>query len=87
MQRGARADEQLTAARQLEHVVRVTAVGEAAARRDQPAVAQPAQVVRDEALALVGELAQLADPPIAVRQLAQQPPPQRVARELQESRR
>ena len=87
MQRGAGADEQLTAARQLEHVVGVTAVGEAAARRDHSAVAQLAQVVGDQALALPGQLAQLADTPIAARQFAQQPPAQRVAREPQKPRR
>ena len=76
--------EQLTAARQLEHVVGVAAVGGAAARRDEAAVAQLAQVVRDEALAPAGQLAQLADAPIAARQLAQQPPAQRMAGQPQE---
>ena len=54
--------------------------------RDHAALAQPAQVVGDEALALPRQVAQLADTPIAARQLAQQPPAQRVARELQERR-
>jgi hypothetical protein len=87
VQRGAGADEQLTAARQLEQVVGVAAVGEAAARRDHAAVAQLTQVVGDQVLALPGQLGQLTDAPIAARQLAQQPPAQRVARELQEPRR
>ena len=87
MQRGPGADEQRTAARQLEDVVRVAAVGDAATGRDQAAVAQLAQVVGDEALALIGERAQLADPPVAARQLAQQPPTQRVAGQPQKPRR
>jgi hypothetical protein len=44
-------------------------------------------VVGDQALALPGQLAQLADTPIAARQFAQQPPAQRVAREPQKPRR
>ena len=87
MQRGAGGGEQLAAAHQLEDVVGVATVGEAATRGDQPAVAQLAQVVGDEALAVAGELAQLADPPVAARQLAQQPPAQRVAGQPQKSRR
>ena len=87
MQRRAGADEQLTAVRQLEHVIGVAAVGEAASRGDQSPVAQPAQVVGDQALPVPGELAQLADAPIAARQLAQQPPAQRVPGKPQERRR
>ena len=87
MQRRARAGEQLAAAGEIEHVVRVAAVGQAAARRDQAAVAQAAQVVGDEVLALVGQRTQLPDAPVAARQLAQQPPAQRMARQLQEARR
>ena len=86
MQRGAGADEQLAAARQLEHVVGVAAVSEAATGRDQSAVAQLTQVVGDQALSLGGELAELADPPVAPRQLAQQPPTQRVAGQPQKPR-
>ena len=87
MQRGAGADEQLTAAPELEHVVGVTAVGEAAARRDDSGVAQLAQVVGDQALALPCQFAQLANAPITARQFAQQPPAQRVACESQKRRR
>ena len=57
------------------------------ARRHQSAVAQLTQVIRDQALALPGQLAQLADTPIAARELAQQPPAQRMAREPQKPRR
>ena len=87
MQRRAGARQQLAAARQIEHVVGVAAVGGAAARRDQAAVAQLAQVVGDQALAPARQLAQLAHAPIAARQLAQQPPAQRVPRQPQEPRR
>ena len=87
VQRDAGAREQLAAAREIEHVVGVAAVGGAATQRDQPTVAQPAQVVGDQALAPARQLAQLAHAAIAARQLAQQPPPQRVPRELQKPRR
>ena len=87
MQRGAGAGEQLSAAHQLQHVVRVTAVGEAAPRRHQTAIAQLTQVIRDEALTLPSQLAQLAHTPIAARELAQQPPAQRMARKPQKWRR
>ena len=65
-----RRGEQLTAARELEYVVGVAAVGEAAPGRDESALAQLAQVVGDQALWPAGQRAQLADPPIASRQLA-----------------
>jgi hypothetical protein len=87
VQRHAGAAQQLAAAGQLEHVVGVAAVGGAATQRDEASVAQLAEVVRDQALPPPGQLAQLAHAPIAARQLAQQPPPQRVAREPQEARR
>src|SRR5918995_6055 len=77
----------LAALRQLEDVVAVAPVGRAATHRDETAVAQLAQVVGDEALAPARERAQLADPPVAAPQLAQQPPPQRVPRQPQEPRR
>ena len=87
MQRGARAGEQFAAAGEIEHVVRVAPVGQAAPRRDQAAVAQASQVVGDEVLALAGQRTQVPDAPVAARQLAQQAPAQRVARQLQEARR
>jgi hypothetical protein len=78
---------QLAAARHVERVVRVASVGEAAAREHETAVAQPAQVVGDEALALARELAQLPHAAVALAQRAQQPPAHRVAGEAQERRR
>src|SRR4051794_1691694 len=61
MQRDSHAREQLAATREVEHVVGVAAVRCAASRRDQATVAQLAQVVGDEVLALARQLAQLAD--------------------------
>jgi hypothetical protein len=87
VQRRARAREQLAAARQVERVVGVAAVGQAAPRGDQSTVAQLTQVVGDEVLRLRDELAELADAPVAARQLAEQPPPQRLARKPQNARR
>ena len=72
---------------ELEHVVGVAPVGGAPPRRHQPAVAQPPEVVRDEALPPPGELAQLADAQIALRELAQQLPAQWMPGEPQERRR
>ena len=54
---------------------------------DQPALAQLAQVVGDEALPVPGELTQLPDPAVAVRELAQQPPAERVPGQPKEGRR
>ncbi len=73
--------------RELEHVIGVAAVGEAASGGDQSSIAQPAQVVGDQALPVTGELAQLAHAPIAARQLAQEPPAQRVPGQAEELRR
>jgi hypothetical protein len=87
VQRHAGAHQQLAAAGEIQYVVRVTAVGGAATHRDQATVAQLAQVIGDQALAPVRQVAQLADAPVAARQLAQQPPPQRVPRQPQEPRR
>jgi hypothetical protein len=87
VQRHAGARQQLAAARQLEDVVRVASVGRAAMHRDQTAVAQLAQVVGDQALAPAGQRAQLADAPVAARQLAQQPPTQWVPGQPEERRR
>jgi hypothetical protein len=50
-------------------------------------VAQPPQVVRDQALTATRQLAQLTHATIAVCKLAQEPPPQRMTRQLKEPRR
>ena len=81
VQRDAGAGQQLAAARQIEHVVAVAAVGCAAAHRDEAAVAQPAQVVGDQALPPAPSSAQLAHAPIAAQRArsaaatATDPPP------------
>src|SRR4051812_8406513 len=85
MQRRACRRQELATPVEVERVVRVTAVGRAAARRHEATVAQPAQVIRDKALPLPRELAQLADAPVAACQIAQQLPPQRVARKLEKT--
>src|SRR5215211_4603039 len=79
--------QELAATRQIEHVVAVAAVSGAAALRDKALVAQLTQVVRDQALAPPRRRAELAHTPIAARQLAQEPPPQRMPRQPQKPRR
>ncbi len=87
MQCGPGVGEELAAAGEIEHVVAVAPVGGAAVAADETAVAQAAQVVGDQVLRAARELAQLADPAVALRQLAQQPPAERVAGEAEELRR
>ena len=84
MQRDSGAREQLATMREIQCVVAVAAICGAAPRRNQATVAQLAQVVRDQALALTRELAELSHAAIAARQLAQQLPPQRVPCQAQE---
>ena len=81
------AGQQLAAAREVERVVGVAAVGRAAARRHEAAVAELAQVVRDQVLRLADQRASARHPAVAAGQLAQQPPAQRVSGQLQETRR
>ena len=83
MQRDARLRQRFATAREVEHVVAVAAVGAAPPGRHEPAVAEQTQVVRDQVLAFSGAGAQLADAQIAPRQLAQEPPTQRMPGELQ----
>jgi hypothetical protein len=75
------------AARQIKDVVGVAAVGGAATRRHKATVAQLAQVIGDQALVPARQFAELADPTIAARQLAQQLPPQRMRRQPHKTRR
>jgi hypothetical protein len=69
---------------EVDRVVGVAAVSRAAPPRDQPGIAQLAQVVRDEALGLPHQVGQLVHRAVAAGQAAQQPPAQRVPRQLQE---
>ena len=87
VQRHAGAGEQLAAACEVEDVVGVAAVGSTATRRHEATVAEPPQVIRDQALAPVRLRAELAHAAIAACQLGQQPPSQRVSGQLQETRR
>jgi hypothetical protein len=87
MQRTAGASQQLGAAIQLEQVVGVSPVGCAAPARHHTPVPEPAEVIGNEILRQLQPRAELADAPIAVRQLDQQPPPDWVAREPKKARR
>ena len=80
--------QQLAAAREIEAVVGVAAVGRAAAHADtSPPSRSWREVVGDQALRPADERAELAHPPIAARQLAEHAPAQRMAGERQEARR
>ena len=71
--------EQISAAVEVEAVVDVAPVGRAPARRDDCGCAQLAQVIRDQTLRLLEPAAQLSDPTVTLRQLAEQAPANRVA--------
>ena len=86
MQRRAGSLQLFSARREMDGVVAVASIGRAATRAHEPAVAELAQVVRHETLLLADERRQLANRAVAVRELAQQPPPQRMRDELHESR-
>jgi hypothetical protein len=75
------------AALEVEHVVAVAAVRDAAPSRDEAAVPQPTEVVRDQALPPTCQLAQLADAAITPCELAEKLPPKRVSGQLEERRR
>jgi hypothetical protein len=87
MQGGAGRGQQLTAARQVDAVVRIPAVRRAAPHGHQPAIAQPGQVIGDQVLRLAEQGCQLADLPVTAGQLAQQPPAPRFPGQPQEPRR
>jgi hypothetical protein len=86
MQRRASRGQQFAAAREVDGVVGVPAIGRTAPRRHQPARPEPGQMVRDQALRLAEEGLQLADLPVAARKLAEQSPPNRMPRQPQELR-
>jgi hypothetical protein len=83
MERGARRREHLAAALEIDAVVGVAPVGRAAARGDELRVPQAAQVVRDEVLRYTDRRRQLADAPVAPRQLGEETPAERVSDELE----
>jgi hypothetical protein len=84
MQRAARGLQLLPAARQVDGVVAVPSIGRALTRAHEPVSAQLTQVVRHQALPLAEELCQLPHGPVAVHELPQQPPTNRVCRQPQE---
>src|SRR6185312_11537170 len=73
--------------RQIDPVVGVAAIGGAAPRRYQRAIAQLAQMVRDQVLRLADERRQLADDAVAAGELAQQAPTHGMPGQLQKVRR
>ena len=86
VQRAPRRQRACPAAARGRRVVRVAPVRRAAPRGHEPALAQQAQVVRDEVLPLVRQLAELADPQVAAGELLQQSPPQRVRAQTEKGR-
>ena len=74
MQSGAGAGEQLGATIDIHAVVGIASIGGAAPHGNQPVRPQLAEVVGNQILRLADEAHQLADPPVAARELGQQPP-------------
>src|SRR5215469_5165688 len=87
MQHAPGARQQLAAAIELEQIVGITPVSRTSPARHDSLGPKPTEVVGDEILRQLQTGAQLTDPPIAVGQLAQQPPPDRVPREPKKARR
>ncbi len=87
MQRCARRLQRSPAGIEVDRVVAVATVGRAPMRRHQPTVAKQAQVIRHQILRLADERDQLLHGPIALHQLAQQPPTDRMRRQPHERRR
>ena len=86
MQRLGAPAEELAAAIDVEAVVRVTTVERASARRHEPGIAQLTKVVRDQVLSLADEFRELANPPIAARQLREDRPSVAIADDPQKLR-
>ena len=77
--------QRLAAGEEVDGVVAVAAIRRAASRRHEPTFAEQAQVVGHQALRLVDQHHQLPHGPIALHELSQQPPPQRMRRQPHES--
>jgi hypothetical protein len=75
----ARRAERLSATRQIEAIVGVTAVGRAASRKDEACRSQLAEMVGHQILRLTHQSAELTHLAIALGELGQQPPAERVA--------
>jgi hypothetical protein len=78
--------DHLAAAEKVEHVVAVAAIRRAAPPRHEPRHPQTSEVVGDQALLAPDQRAQLTDPSIAVGELGEELPAQRVGRQAQELR-
>jgi hypothetical protein len=87
MQRAARCLQLLATARQVDGVVAVSSIGGASTPAHEPPAAQLTQVVRHQALSLAEELGQFPHGPVAVHELPQQPPTNRMCDQPQELRR
>jgi hypothetical protein len=85
MQGRAACRKQIATAREVERVVGVASVGRAAVARDNSLGSQPAEMVRDQALRPLDQPTQLANASVAARELAQQPPAERIGRQPQEA--
>ena len=72
---------------EVEPVVGVAAVERAAVRGDETAGPEEAQVVRDEVLRPADHVGELADTPVRGSELGEQPPADRMTRELEQDRR
>src|SRR6187431_3120209 len=84
MERAARMLHGLTAGREVDRVVAVAPVGGTPTGGHESALAEEAQVVRDQALRLVDQGHQLLDRAVALNQFLQQPPAQRMGGETHE---
>ena len=87
MHRSACRHEELAEAGEVEPVVGVAPISRALAGRHQPSRPELPEVVRDEVLGLSHQLSDLADPPVAAREVAQKLPAQWVRDQLQELKR
>lgn len=76
--------EQFAASLEVDRVIAGAAVRRAALQSNESPISQMREVVRHEALGRTQQRRQLSHRSIATRQLDEQPPPNRVARESQE---
>jgi hypothetical protein len=83
MEQPAGCPKQVRTVRQVEAIVSVATVGRAAARLHEARCSEAAEMVRDQILLLPHQSAQLAHLAIAVCELRQQPPSERVAGETE----
>ena len=85
MERGAACREQLAAAGEVESVVRLASVEGAAPSLHDPLRLQPPEVVGNERLRSLEQAGQLVHTPVAVRELDEQPPAERMGGQPQKA--